>query len=428
MSKKSNYLPIYLLEIFLTYSMGILGAAVSNHLLLELFYEPWIVSLISAMSAFGFLVFTLTLGHISDKYGQKLIFRILFIFKLFFHLFFLIPIKSNTHLVIFGIVNFLNGGLNGIFWPTVQSISVLAEKKGGVKEKNRFMSGYNFSWNFGFILSMILGSIFVYITNSNYQVMWFMLIGSILGLIISFIFLEDYNSFENDPQKEVSYLTGVGDTDVQNINELQNVLEKQNEKGIEKGNENINHIFEKILFVSIILILATHSLTDGAHPISVPLKLTRLGISSFWVFLLTLFKGIPRGISTTLFSHLKEEKIKNYMIISITIITFSWIAFIFANKIYILIIIMIVSGTAQGCIYALGMKIMSIKASKMNSSKPFTYFQATMSGGRMLGPLIIGFTSTISVYFGILILIVFDIVSIIQFVVYFNKTEKEIND
>ena len=162
-----KFLPVYILEIVVTSSSGVMSTAVANHLISELFYEPWVGGLIVSLASIGFTVFTLAFGHISDRFGQRLVISAILILRLIFSVYFIIPITSNMHLVVFGIVFFFDGAVMGVFWPTIQQISVLTENYGGKKLKQKYMSGYNFSWNFGYIFGMLIGAFIVYVFGSN---------------------------------------------------------------------------------------------------------------------------------------------------------------------------------------------------------------------------------------------------------------------
>ncbi|MHA1723228.1 MAG: MFS transporter [Promethearchaeota archaeon] len=138
----------------MTFSGGILSMAATNYLLSELHYAPWIGGIIVSLSSLGFMIFTFFFGHLSDKHGQRKIIRIIMLSKFIFSGIYLIPITSLLSLLIFGLIFFLDGAISGLFWPTIQQISALAEIHGNSRIKQKFMSGYNFSWNLGYILGM----------------------------------------------------------------------------------------------------------------------------------------------------------------------------------------------------------------------------------------------------------------------------------
>jgi hypothetical protein len=68
------------------------------------------------------------------------------------------------------------------------------------------------------------------------------------------------------------------------------------------------------------------------------------------------------------------------------------------------------AGVFQGSLYAIGMIMMTQKAQISQSARPYSYFQAAMSGGRMIGPWIIGLGSLISLYGGMWFLFIYDLI------------------
>ncbi len=153
----------------------------------------------------GFFISTITIGHISDKFGQKKVIRMILSVKIAFNSFYLVPITSNFSLILFAIVFFFDGAFVGMFWPSVQQISVLAEKKGGLKLKNKFMSGYHLGWNLGYLLGMIFGTIIVYFTRSNYNCFILGLFGAAIGCIIAWTKIQkplyELYKIDSDPIK-----------------------------------------------------------------------------------------------------------------------------------------------------------------------------------------------------------------------------------
>ena len=87
-----KFIPIFLLEIIITSTVGSLSTAISNHLISELEYAPWVGAFIVSMVSAGFLIFTLAFGHISDKFCQRKVITIVMFVRLGCSLFYLLPI------------------------------------------------------------------------------------------------------------------------------------------------------------------------------------------------------------------------------------------------------------------------------------------------------------------------------------------------
>ncbi|MHA2287258.1 MAG: MFS transporter [Promethearchaeota archaeon] len=399
-----------MLEIIITSTIGSLSTAVSNNIISELNYAPWVGAIVVSMASAGFLIFTLAFGHISDKYSQRNVIIIILLVRLGCSFFYLMPITSNIHIIIFGIIFFLDGGVNGIFWPTIQQISVLTEKFGGLSLKHKYLSVYNFSWNFGFIFGMFAGTIIVYIFNLNYYVFYLNTFGLIVGFLIALFSL-----------KNISVKTAT-------VGELKSKKKKSKKLEFELNGDKQFNIMSKLSrhpLYSLLLVLLIHSLTDGVLTIFITLKIDSINQDLYWVFLITLFKLNSQMIATMIFSFTKKKLIAKVLLISITMVASSWLLIILSNELWSLAVLLSITGIGQGMIYALIMSLVSYKAKDKNSAKPFSYFQAIMSGGRMTGSLIFGLTATIFLNLGIILLIIYVIFTFIQFTITRKYTSRK---
>ncbi len=386
----------------ITFTSGIMSTGVSNHLISELKYEPWIGGFIVSMAPAGFMIFTLAFGHISDKYGQRKVIYFIMVLRLIFSIFYLIPITSDVYLITFGIIFFFDGAISGLFWPTVQQISVLTEQYGGLDLKQKFMSGYNFSWNWGFISGMLTGAIIVFLFNSNYATFYFNSIGLIFGVTFALLFVKDVsNLFKFDYNK--------------NLTSNEFAKANSNPEYLEYHENQLNLKLFNIPLYSILLILVIHSLTDGVITIFLTIKIDNLNQGLYWVFILTLIKLCSQMIATTIFSLTKERIIIKGLILAVLTVLITWSLFIFSNDLWTISLLFLMTGIGQGAIYAFVMKLIAYKAGIQKSARPFAFFQTIMSSGRMVGALLFGFTATISFNLGIFILIIYDLFSLIQF-------------
>jgi tellurite resistance protein TehA-like permease len=68
--KTSDFIPIYALEMVITFISGVMSSAISNHLIRDLHYEPWIASIVAAMFFFGFfLIFAFQSSLVFWRWG-----------------------------------------------------------------------------------------------------------------------------------------------------------------------------------------------------------------------------------------------------------------------------------------------------------------------------------------------------------------------
>ncbi|MHA1884467.1 MAG: MFS transporter [Promethearchaeota archaeon] len=397
-----KFVPFFLLEIIITSTTGSLATAISNNLISELNYAPWVGAVVVSLTSAGFLIFTLSFGHISDKYSLRNVIIVIHFFRLGCSFFYLLPITSNIHLIFFGLIFFLDGGANGLFWPTIQQISVLTEKFGGLRLKQKYMSGYNFSWNFGYIFGMFAGTIIVYLFNLNYFVFYFNAIGLIIGVIIAIFSVRNMSEIFSANK-------------ISGIDSQQNSAVKIKEEFIPDKHIKVRSKLPKFPLYSLLIVLLVHSLTDGVLTIFLTLKIVNINQDLYWVFLITLIKVLSQMIATMVFSFTKKGRIAKLLLLSIIMVLGSWVLISLSDNLLSLALLLAISGFGQGMIYALIMSLISYKARDKNSAKPFSYFQVMMSGGRMMGSLIFGLTSTVFLNLGIIILIFYEIVAFIQF-------------
>lgn len=409
--------PVYFLEIIITFISGIISIALTNHLVLEKGFPPWIGSIISSMFFAGFLISTLLIGHLSDKFGQKRVLKFIIIGKLFLNSYYIIPITSDFSLFMFSIVFFIDGALNGIFWPTVQNFSSIIEKNYGSGEKKVFMARYNFSWNLGFLLGMITGTIFVYFVKSNYYALYLPVIAIAIGVVLVTRFFSEIPEL-NDGKSGVKRLKVDIETEGDSAGNTMNEPDNTNNNDENNPNKTISAILrsktEIIPAFLVFMCLFSHSLTDGALVIIMPLRVP--ADLSFLAFFFMFIRNIAMTTSTTLLSRIHKTDAVKGIAIAVFSLFLVWIFMIYNTPNVVKGILLFLSGLAQGSIYALGMTLVSEISKDMKSSKPFSIFQSTMSGGRLTGPLLIGFGSLISLEFAITLLVIYDLMTSIAII------------
>jgi Na+/melibiose symporter-like transporter len=200
-------------------------------------------------------------------------------------------------------------------------------------------------------------------------------------------------------------------------------------KDIKSNLANDEHIklkstLRKLPLYSILIVLLVHSLTDGVMVIFLTLKIVLINQGFYWVFLITLITLISQMIASTVFSFTKRRKVAKLLVISIMMVLSSWFLISISNNLLPLALLLAISGFGQGMIYALIMSLISYKARDRNSAKPFSYFQVMMSSGRMMGSLIFGLRSAVFLNLGLYILILYEILTFIQFGINWRLVEK----
>jgi len=173
------------------------------------------------------------------------------------------------------------------------------------------------------------------------------------------------------------------------------------------------------------MILLIHSLTDGAISIMIPLKINLLGYSSYWVFVIALLKSLMQTGASGYMAKMNSKYLLSVLYSMVLAMPFLWLMFPLLPSIEWMFVLAIFSGFCQGSIYALGMALISLKAQQQNSARPYTFFQATMSGGRMTGLWLVGlFLAGNLVYGGLYLIIAYSFFAWFQF--YFKSRQKSV--
>jgi MFS family permease len=400
-SGEFSFLPIYILEFLRTTGSGLVATSAANHLIIELQYSPIISSIVSAAYFLGFLSFTFFFGHLSDRFGQHRVIRVLGVVSLILSFIYLIPIKSNFTLGIFFVARVIDGGSNGIFWPTVQKYSTYAGDVGD-RQKQQFLSAYNFSFNIGFLFGMLAGAGLVKVSGSNYQNFFWSVLISIIQLVIAYMWLRPKRILGQSLTSRSAADPAI-----------------PSDSGVDS-----KKTFPLLPISFILTLLLTHSLFEGAILIYFPLKVEMLMYGSFWVFIIGFSKALSQTIASSIIAFFKPKSVSVSLGIGIMGIISSWLAIIWAQNVWLIILFIVFSGGFQGLVYVMCMGLMTTQSEYQKSAKPFSFFQAIMGSGRMLGQVIIGMTASISLNTGLWGLLIYDSVILISVLIYILKEKR----
>ena len=137
------------------------------------------------------------------------------------------------------------------------------------------------------------------------------------------------------------------------------------------------------------------------------------------MFILGLTKASTQTVSTTQTSKVKDSLAIKGLYLVAPCLVMIWILIALNRSLGVFVVLVALSGMFQGMVYAFCMKITSLKAQNLDSSRPFALYQATMGTGRMIGQLFIGIGAEVNLNFGIWLLIIYDFIALTLFV---NKT------
>jgi MFS family permease len=270
-----SFFPMYMLASLKTIGMGIMSAAVSSMLILELGQPAWVAGVVGAVNNLGFVLFIVFFGNLADRMPRYKALRLLLTLSVITAAVRLLPLTTPTNITIFSIFHFLEGGACGLFWCVVQSYALVAHRL-GEKERDNFLSGYNFSWNIGIIGGFLLGTIFVPLASTNYISFWINFINAAISGVLAFTSVKDERDTEPLPLKAMSPIAPTQRVDL---------------------DTKVNQALRLYAPYVVLLILLVHPFADGSLTVLGPLKIKFLLMDSTAVYSLFLVKYITQTIA-----------------------------------------------------------------------------------------------------------------------------------
>ncbi len=377
-----RFFPMYMLASLKTIGMGIMSAAVSSMLILELGQPAWVAGVVGAVNNLGFVMFIVFLGNLADRMPRYKALRLLLALSVITAAMRLIPLTTPTNITIFSIFHFLEGGACGLFWCVVQSYALVAHRM-GEKERDNFLSGYNFSWNIGIIGGFLLGTVFVPLASSNYVSFWINFINATISGVLAFTSVKDERDAISLPHEANSPISPIVPTSRVELDA--------------KVNQALR-LYAPYVVLSILLV---HPFADGSLTVLGPLKIKFLLMDSTAVYGLFLIKYITQTIACAIGPRIPISRLPLVLQVMPLGITLSWVYFGLAGDFWAGVIALALSGVTQGFLYAAGLKYLAQKAQNIGQNKMFANFQITMGSGRTLGPFVMGMVAEISFPLGI---------------------------
>ncbi len=383
-----SFFPMYMLATLKTIGMGIISAAVSSMLIIELGQPAWLAGVVGAVNNLGFVLFIVFLGNLADRMPRYKALRLLLAISVAAAAVRLLPLTTPANIAVFSILHFLEGGVCGLFWCVMQSYALVAHSI-GEKERDNYLSGYNFSWNIGVIGGFLLGTIFVPLAGTNYISFWINFMNAAISGVLAFTSVKDEQHIMPSKPEVLS-------------KEIMTVA--INEEGA------VTRALKIYAPYLVLLILLVHSFADGSITVMGPLKIKYLLLSSEAVYILMLVKYTTQTVACSFGPRISLTRLPLVLQIMPLGIALSWIYFGFAGDFLSCVISLALSGVAQGFLYAAGLKYLAQKAQKVGQNKMFAWFQITMGSGRGLGPFVMGMVAEISFPFSIGTLVIFGII------------------
>ncbi|MFX0026053.1 MAG: sugar MFS transporter [Candidatus Hermodarchaeota archaeon] len=377
--------PLFMLSFIRLFYVSIFERALQNYLLFVISIRPDTLGFISSAGAIAYIFAPILGQFITSKLGirNSLILSCV-----------ITPILTGTQIIYYEpwfliICRIILGLSLGVFWPNCFNLLSRWQKVSNIDKSNKNFKHFNFSWNSGFLLGLLVGYTWAFVWNDYFAMIasWGI---SFLLIPVSFFLTKEsrVSSSEQEPHIQV-------DSTISHIE-------------IKKNHPMI--IFP-ILFSWIgILFLA---ISKANFLFSYQIFLEAISNDSTPTYLVQFGIQATQLIGLTWINSMKVYKRKISVFISTIFVTSFSSLIIFFNDIWVISILSMSTGLFFGLIHGTSMKIMLEHGTAKNTSKFSTINEILVGIGFGLTPIIAGFVALINIYFMFLFLSLLGLVVLI---------------
>ena len=368
--------PIFWLAFVRLIYVSIFERALSNHLYFELDISESTLGIISSAGAIAY-IFAPILGQwITSKIGIR---------KALILSCMITPFLTGAQIIYFEpwfliLCRVFLGLAIGLYWPNSMNLLSKWQKISSSEKAKRNFRNFNFSWNSGFIIGLLIGYIWSF-SWDDYSAMIFSWSLSFLLIPISFFINKD--SKIHIPKEELEI-------------HLENPEYEEDFKMLSKTSSNSSMIFYPILFswIGIVFLSTTKSIFLFTYPVFLK------GYTSETHSTYLVQGGIQmfQLIGLTWINLMNVYKRKNSVLISlISVILISFTIF-YISSIWYIAIIFAITGLFFGFIHGTSMKIMLDYGTAKNTARYSTLNEIIIGIGFGITPIISGYVVEINIY------------------------------
>ncbi|MFX0101668.1 MAG: MFS transporter [Candidatus Hodarchaeota archaeon] len=368
---KFRLYPIWISEITRTASSSLIGIAITTYLEYEGIVTESVNGLITAIYSMGFLIFVAAFRNIIGNVERKKVLSLVSIVIFACSFGYFLPLTNVPSLILFCCFRFMDGAATGIFWATIQSYAkYFAEIC--PEMRNSYTSKYNFSFTFGIIVGQVVGWILAFFFDSLLVLVQFNLVFVFVQFIFMVFILEKL-------------------PDMNNLGRNADCINTEKEPSVRALNSQEKRTITLLPVILVFLALLTHSLSDGAFKIFLPVKSNFLGYPKYVTYIIFFEKYLMQSITITAGAKVPEKAIIPTLVIMPAVIGAGWLIIGFNAGFLAISLGIMLLGTVQGLLYSSGMRFLTNISHSRNNPKIFTWYQMVMGGGRMTGTLFLGF-------------------------------------
>ena len=270
----------------------------------------------------------------------------------------------------------------GLYWPNCMNLLSKWQKISSSEKAKRNFRNFNFSWNSGFIIGLLIGYIWSFSWN-DYSAMIFSWALSFLLIPISFFINKDSKTHDPKEQLEIH---------------LENPIYEEDFKMFSKtsSNSNSSMIIYPILFswIGIIFLSTTKSILQFTYPVFLK------GVTSETqsTYLVQGGMQLAQLIGLTWINVMNIYKRKNSVLISLISVVIISFTIFYISSIWYIAIIFAITGLFFGFIHGTSMKIMLDYGTAKNTARYSTLNEIIIGIGFGITPIISGYVVEINIY------------------------------
>ena len=268
----------------------------------------------------------------------------------------------------------------GLYWPNCMNLLSKWQKISSSEKAKKNFRNFNFSWNSGFIIGLLIGYIWSFSWN-DYSAMIFSWSLSFLLIPISFFINKD--SKTHTPKEELEI-------------HLENPVYEEDFKMLSKTSSNSSMVIYPILFswIGIIFLSTTKSILLFTYPVFLK------GVTSETqsTYLVQGGMQLAQLIGLTWINVMNVYKRKNSVLISLIFVVIISFTIFYVGSIWYIAIVFAITGLFFGFIHGTSMKIMLDYGTAKNTARYSTLNEIIIGIGFGITPIISGFVVIINIY------------------------------
>jgi len=388
--------PLFMLSFIRLFYVSIFERALQNYLLFFIHISPSNLGLVSSAGSIAYIFAPILGQFITSKLGirNSLILSCV-----------ITPILTGAQILYYEpwfliMCRIILGLSLGVFWPNCFNLLSRWQKVSNIEKSNKNFKHFNFSWNAGFLLGLLVGYIWAFLWNDYFAL--------IISWGISFLLIPV--SFFLTKESKVS--SSEQETHIQIDSTISHIEIK----------ENHPMIIYPILFSWIgILFLA---IAKSNFLFSYQIFLRAISNDSTPTYLVQFGIQATQLIGLTWINSMKVYNRKISVLISIIFVMLFSSLIIFFDDIWVISILSMSTGLFFGLIHGTAMKIMLEHGTAKSTAKYATINEILVGIGFGLTPIVAGYVAEINIYVMFLFLSILGFI-ILMFLIYLSRNVKK---